>query len=170
MRSNLEHRVDEAHAAWDPAFSAWRTANPDNAALLDRLLAHELPDGIDAAYPWFEPGGFVATRKASGEVINAIAPTMPELWGGSADLAESNLTTIEGASSFLPASNPAPNVSPYGRVLHFGIREHAMGAILNGISVDGLTRVFGGAFLVFSDYMRGAVRLAALMQTDVTFV
>ena len=170
VRANLRHRVDVARTEWDTAFQAWRTAHADNAALLDRLLAHELPDGIDAALPWFEPGGSVATRKASGEVINAIAPVMPELWGGSADLAESNLTTIEGAASFLPASSPVPNASPYGRVLHFGIREHAMGAILNGIAVDGLTRPFGGTFLVFSDYMRGAVRLAALMQTAVTFV
>jgi transketolase len=112
----------------------------------------------------------VATRKASGDVINAIAGVMPELWGGSADLAESNNTTIDSAASFLPAHNPSANGSPYGRVLHFGIREHAMGAILNGIALDGLTRPFGGTFLVFSDYMRGAVRLSALMQTDVTYV
>lgn len=170
VRANLDHRVDAARTDWDADFAAWRTTQPAHAALLDRLLAHDLPDGFDAAVPWFEPGGSVATRKASGDVINALAPIMPELWGGSADLAESNLTTIEGADSFLPADNPMPNPSPYGRVIHFGIREHAMGAILNGISVDGLTRPFGGTFLVFSDYMRGAVRLAALMQTDVTFV
>jgi transketolase len=112
----------------------------------------------------------VSTRKASGEVINAIAAVMPELWGGSADLAESNNTTIEGAPSFLPAGSPAPHASPYGRVLHFGIREHAMAAILNGITLSGLTRPFGGTFLVFSDYMRGAVRLSALMDTAVTYV
>ncbi len=170
VRGNLRHRVDSARTDWDAAYSAWRSSEPGNAALLDRLLAQELPDGLEAAFPWFEPGGSVATRKASGEVINAIAPVMPELWGGSADLAESNLTTIEGAPSFLPASSTMPNPSPYGRVMHFGIREHAMGSILNGIAVDGLTRPFGGTFLVFSDYMRGAVRLAALMQTAVTYV
>jgi len=170
VRANLKTRVDEARTSWEASFEAWRSANPNNAALLDRLLAHELPEGLDEALPWFEAGGSVATRKASGEVINAIAPVMPELWGGSADLAESNLTTIEGAASFLPASSPMPNPSPYGRVLHFGIREHAMGAILNGIAIDGLTRPFGGTFLVFSDYMRGAVRLAAIMQTAVTYV
>ena len=112
----------------------------------------------------------MATRKASGEVLNAVAAVMPELWGGSADLAESNNTTIEGAPSFLPAGHPGPNASPYGRVVHFGVREHAMGAILNGIALHGLTRPFGGTFLVFSDYMRGAVRLSALMQTAVTYV
>ncbi len=129
-----------------------------------------MPAALESAFPWFEPGGSVATRAASGDVISAIARVMPELWGGSADLAESNNTTIEGAPSFLPVSSAIPNSSPYGRVLHFGIREHAMGAILNGIALSGLTRVFGGTFLVFSDYMRGAVRLSALMQTDVTYV
>ncbi len=138
--------------------------------LLDRLVAHELPAGLDAAFPAFPAGGSVATRKASGEVINAIAAVMPELWGGSADLAESNNTTIESAASFLPSDSDMPGASPYGRVLHFGIREHAMGAILNGIALSGLTRPFGGTFLVFSDYMRGAVRLSALMQTAVTYV
>jgi transketolase len=170
VRANLRHRVDAARSEWDAGFQSWRSSHPSNAALLDRLLAHELPEGLDAALPWFEPGGSVATRKASGEVINAVAAIMPEFWGGSADLAESNNTTIEGAASFLPSSSTMPNASPYGRVLHFGIREHAMGAILNGIAIDGLTRPFGGTFLVFSDYMRGAVRLAALMQTAVTFV
>ena len=170
VRENLRHRVDEARSTWDAAFAAWRSAQPDRAALLDRLLGHQLPEGLEAAFPRFEPGGSVATRKASGDVINAIAGVMPELWGGSADLAESNNTTIEDADSFLPPGNPIPNGSPYGRVLHFGIREHAMGSILNGIALDGLTRPFGGTFLVFSDYMRGAVRLSALMQTDVTYV
>jgi len=170
VRENLRHRVDEARSTWDAAFAAWRSAQPDRAALLDRLLGHQLPEGLEAAFPRFEPGGSVATRKASGDVINAIAGVMPELWGGSADLAESNNTTIEDADSFLPPGNPIPNASPYGRVLHFGIREHAMGSILNGIALDGLTRPFGGTFLVFSDYMRGAVRLSALMQTDVTYV
>ncbi|MDO8307900.1 MAG: transketolase [Actinomycetota bacterium] len=170
VRARLRHRVDEARGPWDAQLDAWRAAQPDRAALLDRLLAHQLPDGLDAALPHFPLGGSVATRKASGDVINAIAGIMPELWGGSADLAESNNTTIESAASFLPVSSPMPNASPYGRVLHFGIREHAMGAILNGIAIDGLTRPFGGTFLVFSDYMRGAVRLAALMQTAVTYV
>lgn len=170
VRDNLRHRVDEARAQWNAGFDSWRAAHPTNAPLLDRLLAHDLPAGLEAAFPHFAAGSSVATRKASGDVINAIAEVMPELWGGSADLAESNNTTIEGAPSFLPASSTAPNSSPYGRVLHFGIREHAMGAILNGIALDGLTRPFGGTFLVFSDYMRGSVRLAALMQTAVTFV
>lgn len=170
VRARLRHRVDEARGPWDAQLDAWRAAQPDRAALLDRLLAHQLPDGLDSALPHFPLGGSVATRKASGDVINAIAGIMPELWGGSADLAESNNTTIESAASFLPVSSPMPNASPYGRVLHFGIREHAMGAILNGIAIDGLTRPFGGTFLVFSDYMRGAVRLAALMQTAVTYV
>jgi transketolase len=170
VRENLRHRVDEGRGVWDVAFAAWRESNHEGSALLDRLAAHQLPDGLEAALPVFPPGGSVATRKASGDVINAIAGVMPELWGGSADLAESNNTTIESAASFLPADNPVGNASPYGRVLHFGIREHAMGAILNGIALDGLTRPFGGTFLVFSDYMRGAVRLSALMQTDVTYV
>jgi transketolase len=170
VRANLRHRVDEARRDWDAAFDAWRAGHPDNAGLLDRLLAHQLPEGLEAAFPHFPAGKSVATRKASGDVINAIAGVMPELWGGSADLAESNNTTIEEAPSFLPDGNPIPDGSPYGRVLHFGIREHAMGAILNGIALDGLTRPFGGTFLVFSDYMRGAVRLSALMQTDVTYV
>jgi transketolase len=170
VRANLRHRVDTERGAWDDAFATWRASHPDNAALLDRLLARDLPDGFESAVPVFGPGGSVSTRKASGEVINALAAVMPELWGGSADLAESNNTTIESAPSFLPAGNPVANGSPYGRVLHFGIREHAMGAILNGIALGGLTRPFGGTFLVFSDYMRGAVRLSALMDTAVTFV
>jgi transketolase len=170
VRERLRHRVDAARAGWDASFAAWRAEQPQHAALLDRLLAHELPAELEAAFPAFPAGGSVATRKASGEVINAIAAVMPEFWGGSADLAESNNTTIEGAASFLPASSDVPGASPYGRVLHFGIREHAMGAILNGIALNGLTRPFGGTFLVFSDYMRGAVRLSALMQTPVTFV
>ncbi len=170
VREKLRHRVDAERDAWDTSYQQWRTGQPANAALLDRLLAHELPTGLDAAYPTFAAGGSVATRKASGEVINAIAAVMPELWGGSADLAESNNTTIESAPSFLPVGSGAPDSSPYGRVLHFGIREHAMGAILNGIALSGLTRPFGGTFLVFSDYMRGAVRLSALMQTPVTYV
>ncbi|MFN8214193.1 MAG: transketolase [Candidatus Nanopelagicales bacterium] len=166
----VKSRGAELHAHWNESFDAWKAAHPDKVDLLDRLLAKELPAGLDAAMPTFDPQKAVATRKASGEVINAVAAVMPEFWGGSADLAESNLTTIEGGGSFLPADSRAPGATPYGRILHFGIREHAMGAILNGIALGGLTRPFGGTFLVFSDYMRGAVRLAALMQAPVTYV
>ena len=163
-------RGAQAHEQWTATFDQWRAAHADKVPLLERLLAKGLPDGLDGALPVFDPAKAVATRKASGEVINAIAAVMPEFWGGSADLAESNLTTIEGGGSFLPADSEAPGASPYGRILHFGIREHAMGSILNGIALGGLTRPFGGTFLVFSDYMRGAVRLAALMQAPVTYV
>jgi transketolase len=155
---------------WQERFDSWRESHPDGAALLDRLLAAELPADLDAALPAFDTGASLATRQASGKAINALAAVLPELWGGSADLAGSNDTTINGGLSFLPAGTLAPDASPYGRILHFGIREHAMGAILNGISLSGLTRPFGGTFLVFSDYMRGAVRLSALMQTPVTYV
>ena len=158
------------HREWDVAYQAWRRSHPDRAALLDRLLARELPAGIADALPVFEAGTSIATRAASGKVINAVAAVMPEFWGGSADLAESNNTTIEGGLSFLPAGSGGRDSSPYGRIIHFGIREHAMGAILNGIALEDLTRPFGGTFLVFSDYMRGSVRLAALMQTSVVFV
>ncbi len=161
------------HAEWDEKQAAWATANPAGAELLERLKTHTLPTGWADALPSFpadEKG--MATRKASGEVLSAIAPVLPELWGGSADLAESNNTTPKGAPSFLPADRQTKEFSggPYGRVLHFGIREHAMGAIMNGISLHGGTRVYGGTFLVFSDYMRGAVRLAALMKLPVTYV
>ena len=172
----LEHargvvaRGKALHREWDVAYQEWRRSHPDRAALLDRLLARELPAGIAEALPVFEAGTSIATRAASGKVINAIAGVMPEFWGGSADLAESNNTTIEGGLSFLPAGSGGRDSSPYGRIIHFGIREHAMGAILNGIALEGLTRPFGGTFLVFSDYMRGSVRLAALMQTSVVFV
>ena len=172
----LEHarkvadRGAELHREWDVSYQEWRRSHPDRAALLDRLLARELPSDIASALPVFEAGTSIATRAASGKVINAIAKVMPEFWGGSADLAESNNTTIDGGLSFLPAGSGARDSSPYGRIIHFGIREHAMGAILNGIALEGLTRPFGGTFLVFSDYMRGAVRLAALMQTSVVYV
>jgi transketolase len=163
------------HAEWDLAYAAWREANPDRAALLDRLVAGTLPEGF--ALPEFEAGKAMATRKASGEVIQAIASQLPELVGGSADLAESNNTTIEGAPSFLPegtvVSPTSPfgkSQSPYGRILHFGIREHAMGSALSGMALSGLLRPFGGTFLVFSDYMRGAVRVAAIMGVNVTYV
>ncbi|CAB4963687.1 MAG: transketolase [Actinobacteria bacterium] len=170
VRAALSSRVAVERSAWQDRFQAWRASEPERSRLLDRLVSGELPPGFDSAFPRYEVGGSVATRKASGEVINAVADVMPELWGGSADLAESNNTTIEGGGSFLPAGSTLPGASPYGRILHFGIREHAMGSILNGIAVDGLTRPFGGTFMVFSDYMRGAVRLAALMQLPSTFV
>jgi transketolase len=159
-----------AHAEWDAAFKAWRSAQPERAALLDRLVARELPQGWRDALPTWEPGVAVATRKASEKVINALAGILPELWGGSADLGESNGTVITGGGSFLPAGSPVPDADPYGRILHFGIREHAMAAILNGIALHGLTRAFGGTFLVFSDYMRPAVRLSALMALPSIFV
>ena len=170
VRERLRHRVDAERRTWNAAFTEWALNHPDRSTLLDRLLSHEPPSDLDAALPVFEAGASIATRKASGEVINAIAAVMPELWGGSADLAESNNTTIEGSPSFLPADSGVPNSSPYGRLVHFGVREHAMGAALNGIALHGLTRPFGGTFLVFSDYMRGAVRLSALMHVPVTYV
>ena len=163
-------RGKAAHAEWDASFKQWQTANPEGAALLKRLRSHELPTGWEKALPEFPAGKDVATRAASGKVINAIATVLPEFWGGSADLAGSNNTTIEGTKSFLPTHSNMKNVDPYGRLIHFGIREHAMGGILNGIALHGLTKPFGGTFLVFSDYMRGAVRLAALMNIPATFV
>ncbi len=161
-----------AHAEWDVAFAAWAEANPERKALLERVLTGELPEGVEAALPVFEAGKDISTRAASGKVINAIAPLMPELWGGSADLAESNNTTIEGAASFVPSEHSTHEWTgnPYGRVLHFGIREHAMAAIINGIVLHGPTRAFGGTFLIFSDYMRPAVRLSALMRVPSIFV
>jgi transketolase len=160
-------RGREAHAAWQERFDGWASANPDKAKELDRIRQRRLPDGWDAKLPDFAGEKPMATRKASGACINAIAPALPELWGGSADLAESNNTEIEGAESFLPEAHGG---SPYGRILHFGIREHAMGSIMNGIALHGGTRVYGGTFLVFSDYMRGSVRLAALMGLPVTYI
>ncbi|SFR77160.1 transketolase [Agromyces sp. CF514] len=159
-------------AEWQVGFDAWAAANPERKQLLDRLEAGELPEGLADVLPVFESGTEVSTRAASGKVINALAPQLPEFWGGSADLAESNLTTINGAASFIPAEWSTHEFSgnPYGRVLHFGIREHAMGAILNGIVLHGKTRPFGGTFLIFSDYMRPAVRLAALMKVPSIFV
>jgi transketolase len=165
-------RGQAQHAEWNAKLDEWATANPDKKVLLDRILAGELPEGLEAALPVFEPGKEVSTRAASGTVINAIAPVLPEFWGGSADLAESNLTSIKGAKSFVPTqwSTHEWSGDPYGRVLHFGIREHAMGSILNGIVLHGNTRPFGGTFLIFSDYMRPAVRLAALMKAPATYV
>lgn len=166
----LAERAAETRAAWQDSFDAWAAANPERKALLDRLEAAELPADLEA--PTFEAGKEVSTRAASGQVINALAAQLPELWGGSADLAESNLTTIKDAKSFIPAewSTHEWSGDPYGRVLHFGIREHAMGAIVNGIKLHGPTRPFGGTFLIFSDYMRPAVRLAALMDIPSIFV
>ena len=162
-------RGRQLHEEWQQRFDQWAAEHPDRAALLDRLLERKLPD-LDSVLPEYEPGSMIATRKASGDAINAIAAVMPELWGGSADLAGSNNTSITGGGSFLPASSPAEGADPYGRIIHFGIREHAMGAILNGIALSGLTRPYGGTFFTFSDYMKGAVRLSALMQTGVVFV
>ncbi|HTT53922.1 MAG TPA: transketolase [Streptosporangiaceae bacterium] len=166
-------RGKQARAEWEESFTAWASASPGRAALLSRLSARRLPDGWEAVLPEFpaDPKG-MATRKASGETLNALAGTLPELWGGSADLAGSNNTTMKGEPSFIPPGYQTRlfRGGRYGRVLHFGIREHAMGAICNGIAVNGLTRPYGGTFLVFSDYMRPAVRLAALMGLPVTYV
>ncbi len=171
-RSNAANRAAESRVAWQAKFDAWASSNPDKKKLFDRVQSGETPAELASSLPVFEGGTEVSTRSASGKVINAIAKVMPELWGGSADLAESNNTTIEGAKSFVPAewSTHEWSGNPYGRVLHFGIREHAMGAILNGIVLHGNTRVFGGTFLIFSDYMRPAVRLAALMKVPSIFV
>ena len=166
----VSERGASTRANWDKRFVAWEAANPEKATLLKRLRSGALPSGWDATIPNFSPDKDLATRAASGQVINAIAKVLPEFWGGSADLAESNNTTIEGGGSFLPASSPITGANPYGRIIHFGIREHAMGSILNGITLHGLTRSFGGTFAVFSDYMRPAVRLAALMDIPTTFI
>ncbi|WP_426007532.1 transketolase [Paenarthrobacter sp. NyZ202] len=165
-------RGSEERAAWQAKFEAWQASNPDGAALLERIEAKKLPVGIDAALPVFEAGKDVSTRAASGKVLNAIGPVLPELWGGSADLAESNNTTIEGSPSFIPASRStdAWKGNPYGRVLHFGIREHAAASIVNGISLHGRTRAFSGTFLIFSDYQRPAIRLGALMGVPSLYV
>ncbi|WP_158852281.1 transketolase [Saccharothrix deserti] len=175
----LEHtrsvikRGEAAKSEWQKSFDAWAEANPERKALLDRLVVRGLPEGWAEALPSWEPDAKgVATRKASGEVLNALRDVLPELWGGSADLAESNLTTMKGSDSFGPESISTKmwSANPYGRTLHFGVREHAMGSILNGIALHGPTRPYGGTFLVFSDYMRPAVRLAALMKSAVTYV
>jgi transketolase len=169
----LVERGKEAHQKWQPQFDAWAQREPERKALLDRLTAEKLPDGWDANLPHWEPGSdAVATRKASNEVLNAVGPKLPELWGGSADLAGSNNTTIKGADSFGPPSISTKDYTAhwYGRTLHFGVREHAMGAILSGIVLHGPTRAYGGTFLQFSDYMRPAVRLASLMNIDTIYV
>ncbi|WP_422391820.1 transketolase [Arthrobacter sp. N1] len=174
----LEHargvvqRGAEAHAEWQHGFDAWAAANADQAALLERIQARTLPEGWEASLPTFEAGKDVSTRAASGKVLTAIGPVLPELWGGSADLAESNNTTIEGSPSFIPESRQtnAWSGNPYGRVLHFGIREHAAAAIVNGIVMHSSTRAFSGTFLIFSDYQRPAVRLGALMGVPAIYV
>ena len=166
-------RGKRAHAEWQQAFDQWARQNPERKALFDRLSRRELPAGWKTALPEFPADAKgIATRKASGEILTALAPVLPELWGGSADLAESNLTTMKGEPSFIPAKHQTAmwQGNEYGRTLHFGIREHGMGGILNGIALSGFTRPYGGTFLQFSDYMRGAVRLAALMEIPVTFV
>lgn len=168
----LIERGAAQRAEWQKKYQDWQKSNPEGAKLLARLQAGELPDNLESVLPVFEPGTEIATRAASGKAINAIAAVMPELWGGSADLAESNNTTIDAGGSFVPGKWLTKHWTPKpaGRILHFGIREHAMGAILNGISLSGHTRVFGGTFLVFSDYMRPAVRLAALMGVPAIYV
>jgi transketolase len=166
-------RGARAHAEWAARFDAWAQDHPEQRALLERLSARDLPEGWASALPAFEPSAKgPSTRAASGQVLNALAPVLPELWGGSADLAGSNDTTMKGEPSFIPTEHQTKMFpgNPFGRTLHFGIREHAMGAICNGIALHGLTRPYGGTFLVFSDYMRGAVRLSALMKQPVTFV
>ncbi|MER5902217.1 transketolase [Streptomyces mirabilis] len=163
-------RGREAKAEWEKGFQEWRAAQPERAAEFDRIAACELPVGWEEKLPAFEAGKGVATRAASGKVLQALGAVIPELWGGSADLAGSNNTTIDPNSSFLPADNPLPGAKPYGRTIHFGIREHSMAAEMNGITLHGNTRVYGGTFLVFSDYMRNSVRLSALMHLPVTYV
>ena len=166
----VKDRAAKVRKEWNTKFATWQSSNPEQAKLLERLRAKALPAGWDSDIPTFAPGKDVATRAASGQVINAIAKHLPEFWGGSSDLAGSNNTSIDGGGSFLPASSEIKGAHPYGRIIHFGIREHAMGSILNGIALHGLTRSFGGTFAVFSDYMRPAVRLAALMNIPSTFV
>jgi len=169
----VAERGKALHAAWDEQFKSWQSAAPERSSHYARMVSRALPAGWTDALPVFpaDPKG-IATRKASGNTLSALAPVLPELWGGSADLAESNLTTMEGEPSFIPSNHQTAmwQGGPYGRTLHFGIREHGMGSILNGIAVHGPTRVYGGTFLQFSDYMRGAVRLAALMELPVTYV
>ena len=171
-RQNNRDRAAAARKTWQDSFDAWRENAGERADLFDRLQKGELPAGWEESLPVFEAGKALATRAASGAVLNALAPVLPELWGGSADLAGSNNTTMKGEPSFLPEDRQSEMFkgSIYGRTLHFGIREHAMGAIINGIALQGTTRPYGGTFLVFSDYMRPAVRLAALMKSPSTFV
>jgi transketolase len=166
----VAQRGGDLRRSWEIEFSNWKKANPTKAELLERLVNRSLPQDWNSNLPTFGSDKEVSTRKASGDTINALAKKLPELFGGSSDLAESNNTTIEEGGSFLPATSNMKGANPYGRVIHFGIREHAMGSILNGMALHGLVRPFGGTFLVFSDYMRGAVRLSALMNLPVTYV
>ena len=163
-------RGAEQRSQWNNELAIWAKNNPNESQLLQRLQSRKLPDNWEEVIPEFPSGVDIATRAASGKVINAIAGVLPEFWGGSSDLAGSNNTTISNGGSFLPATSKMKDAHPYGRIIHFGIREHAMGAILNGIALHGLSRAFGGTFLVFSDYMRGAVRLAALMNIPSIFI
>jgi transketolase len=169
----VAERGRQRHAEWDERFAKWKADNPDRFELWERMRQHMLPAGWHDKLPTFEAGKAVATRKASSGVLNALKDVLPELWGGSADLAESNLTNMEGESSFLPSTIDTRlwgQGNPYGRTLHFGIREHAMGSIMNGIALHDGLRVYGGTFLVFSDYMRPAVRLAAIQRLPVIYV
>lgn len=168
----LRERGAEKHAQWQEKFDAWAADNAENKALFDRMSARELPENFDAELPVWEPGDAIATRKASEATIQALAAALPEMWGGSADLAGSNNTVIKGADSFGPENITTNKWSaqPYGRNLHFGIREHAMSAIMNGIALHGNTRVYGGTFLIFSEYQYPAVRLGSLMSTDTYYV
>ena len=166
----VKRRGTEMYNQWQTKFEAWEKANSESAELLKRLLNKKLPTDFENSFPVFPTDKEISTRVASGKVIQSIAKALPEFWGGSADLADSNNTTIEGGGSFLPATSKMAGADQYGRIIHFGIREHAMGAILNGMALHGLVKPFGGTFLVFSDYMRGAVRLSALMQLPVTYV
>ena len=166
----VKERGSIAHSKWQEKFKIWQSANPDQAKLLSRIIDKKLPSDWAKNLPTFGTEKDIATRAASGKVIQEIAKVLPEFWGGSADLAGSNNTTIEGGNSFLPAGSAMKNADPFGRIIHFGIREHAMGAILNGIALHGVAKPFAGTFLVFSDYMRGAVRLSALMNLPVTYV
>ena len=168
--ADLQIHNQKLRTSWNADFQSWESANAERVGLLKRLRTGELPTGWDAELPSFSIDKEVATRKASGDTINAIAKTLPELFGGSADLAESNNTTIEGGGSFLPATSPMKGADPFGRTIHFGIREHAMASICNGMALHGLVKPFAGTFLVFSDYMRGAVRLSALMNLPVTYI
>ena len=175
-KSVIEHtrkvreRGQKEHSIWLSEFNLWEKNNPERAALLSRLTTKQLPIDWDKGIPVFSSEKEVATRAASGKVIQYLAEQLPEFWGGSADLAESNNTSIEKGGSFLPANSQMKGANPFGRVVHFGIREHAMAAILNGAALHGFVKPFGGTFLVFSDYMRGSVRLSALMQLPVTYV
>jgi transketolase len=166
----IKNRGSNAYRAWDLKFKQWQIDNPANSELLERITNKKLPKDWAKNLPTFTSEKDIATRAASGKVIQEIAKVLPEFWGGSADLAGSNNTTIAGGGSFLPSTSSMKDANPYGRIIHFGIREHAMGAILNGIALHGMAKPFAGTFLVFSDYMRGAVRLSALMKLPVTYV